>query len=208
MIHPVFLHGLGQTASSWQDVLPVLGGADVLCPSLFQLPAEGPLEYPALYQALCAYLDEIPGQLFLCGLSLGGVLALDYAVAHPSRLACLALIGTPYVIPKRLLSLQNAIFRLMPAKAFLSTGLPKADMIRLTSSMCSLDFRQQLGEVSCPVLTVCGERDRANLRSAKELARLLPNGRLRVVPKAGHEVNVQAPGALGEILREFLNQNS
>ena len=48
-----------------------------------------------------------PSRLNLVGLSLGGLLALNYAVQHPAQINSLVLIGTPYEIPKRLLKLQK-----------------------------------------------------------------------------------------------------
>lgn len=203
----VFLHGLGQTAASWDEVLAAMGGPDALCPDLFDFPMET-VTYPRLYQALCAFLDRLPGKFSLCGLSLGGVLALHYAVEHPERLTALVLIGAQYVMPKGLLAFQNAVFRLMPARAFAGVGISKADMIRLSASMSSLDFRGQMGKITCPVLVACGEKDRANRKAAAQLEKLLPNARFALIPGAEHEVNTLAPQALGKILKEFLDGNA
>ncbi len=207
MTRMVLLHGLGQTADSWRDVLRELDGGETLCPQIFQLPTDGPLDYPRLYRALCGYLDGVPGRFVLCGLSLGGVLALQYAIEHGDRLSSLALIAPQFDMPKKLLALQNTLFRLMPAKAFEPMGLAKVDVVRLCGSMASLNFRDRLGEVSCPALVIYGEKDRANLGAARELARLLPKSQLRLIPRAGHEVNVQAPQELGAVLQELLHQD-
>lgn len=91
----IFLHGLGQAPSAWQPVLRRLEPElTVHCPSLAELAAGDP-RYPALLSALETALDSIPGPLHLCGLSLGGVLAMDYALRHPKRVASLVLCGTP-----------------------------------------------------------------------------------------------------------------
>ena len=72
----IFLHGLGQAPSAWQPVLRRLEPElTVHCPSLSELAADDP-RYPALLSALETALDSIPGPLHLCGLSLGGVLAM------------------------------------------------------------------------------------------------------------------------------------
>ena len=42
----------------------------------------------------------------MCGLSLGGILALQYAIEHPEHIHALALIGTQYTMPKTLLRIQ------------------------------------------------------------------------------------------------------
>lgn len=88
----------------------------------FQSWAAGDPRYPALLSALETALDSIPGPLHLCGLSLGGVLAMDYALRHPERVASLVLCGTPLTMPRNLLRLQDFLFRLMPERAFAGSG--------------------------------------------------------------------------------------
>ena len=145
----------------------------------------------------------LPISVLLCGLSLGAVLALDYAIRCPERVAGLVLVAPQYKMPRALLRLQNAVFRIMPERAFAQTGLGKRDILRLTASMMDLDFRNGLARVDCPALILVGERDSANRKAARELAGLLPRATVREVPGAGHEVNVAAPRELAEALRGF-----
>ncbi|WP_297871206.1 alpha/beta fold hydrolase [uncultured Oscillibacter sp.] len=199
----VCLHGLGQGPESWEAVLTHLE-KEALCPSLPELAGEA--RFTDLYQAFEGLCGTLPGSLRLCGLSLGGVLALEYAKGHPERVESLVLIGTPLEIPRGLLGLQSLVFRLMPAKAFRGTGFSKQAMISLTASMADLDLRAGLERVRCPVLSLCGERDRTNWRAAQALGRSLPQAVLRQVPGAGHEVNRDAPEALAALLRDFYEQ--
>lgn len=46
---------------------------------------------------MCDKFDE---PIDWCGLSLGGVLALNYAIERPDKVKSLVLIATPYMIPK------------------------------------------------------------------------------------------------------------
>lgn len=202
----VFLHGLGQTAASWVRVRSALAlNEPAACPELTSLMGNGPHTYTALSDSFAAYCEAISGPLRLCGLSLGGVLALEYTISHPEKVQSLVLIGTPYIMPKRLLQAQNAVFRLMPKRAFAATGFQKNDFIQLCTSMMDLDFRDGLGTLTCPALVVCGERDRANRKAAAELAEQLPAGKFRIIEGAGHEVNTEAPEALAGVLRAFWN---
>lgn len=202
----LFLHGLGQTAASWDRVRSALAlNEPADCPELASLMGDGPHTYTALSDSFAAYCGAISGPLRLCGLSLGGVLALEYSISHPEKVQSLVLIGTPYIMPKRLLQAQNAVFRLMPKGAFTSTGFQKNDFIQLCASMMDLDFRDGLGKLICPSLVVCGEKDRANRKAAVELAERLPTGELRIIEGAGHEVNTEAPEALAGVLRAFWN---
>lgn len=199
----LLLHGLGQGPGSWDGVLDALGpDPGAACPDLFGLCGGAP-DYPALYAALEDYAGALPEPVLLCGLSLGAVLALDYAIRCPERVAGLVLVAPQYKMPRTLLRLQNAVFRIMPERAFAQTGLGKRDILRLTASMMDLDLRDGLARVDCPALILVGERDSANRKAARELAGLLPRATVREVPGAGHEVNVDAPRELAEALRGF-----
>lgn len=200
----LFLHGLGQGPDSWGGVLPALGpGMDAACPDLFRLCGGAP-DYPALYAALEDCAGAFPQPVTLCGLSLGAVLALDYAIRRPEKVAGLVLIAPQYKMPRRLLGLQNAVFRLLPERAFAQGGMGKGDTIRLAASMMDLDFRDGLEKVACPALILVGEKDAANRRVAGELAKLLPNAAFRVIPGAGHQVNLDAPQELAEAIQGFI----
>lgn len=200
----VFSHGLGQGASSWDQVLSCMGvPLEARCPALFSLTKGQAANYENLYRAFSRYCDQLPRPLHLCGLSLGALLALQYGAEHPERTASLALIGAQYRVPKALIRLQNAAFRLMPEKSFGQMGLAKADLIALASSMAGLDFSQILAAIACPTLVLCGERDGANRRAAQALARGIPGARFELVNGAGHEANVDAPQALAKALTGF-----
>ena len=199
----IFLHGLGQAPSAWQPVLRRLESElTVHCPSRSELAAGDP-RYPALLSALETALDSIPGPLHLCGLSLGGVLAMDYALRHPERVASLVLCGTPLTMPRNLLRLQDFLFRLMPERAFAGSGFSREAMRQLAGSMAELDLRPRLPELSCPVLVLCGSKDRANRKAARELAEQLPQARLHWIAGAGHEANLDSPEVMAELLRGF-----
>lgn len=199
----LFLHGLGQGPESWDKVLEALGpDTGAVCPDLFGLCGGAP-DYAKLYAAFEDYAGGFVEPVVLCGLSLGAVLALDYAIRHPEKVAGLVLIAPRYKMPRTLLRLQNLVFRLMPERAFAGAGMGKRDTIRLTSSMMDLDFRGKLDRVACPPLILCGERDAANRRAAGELAELIPHGTMREIAAAGHEVNLEAPQELAAAIRAF-----
>ena len=125
----IFLHGLGQGPSAWEGVVSALPDsirAD--CPDLFALAKGGTLDYPALYRGFSAFCGEKREGLHLCGLSLGAVLALQYAQEHPESVKSLVLIGGRVRTPKALLKVQNALFHLMGEKNFREMGLTPEPM--------------------------------------------------------------------------------
>lgn len=206
-MRPIYLHGLGQAPAAWEPVLRRLGGPkEALCPDLAGLVAGGEATYPRLYRAFARLCDRQNAPLALCGLSLGGVLALQYAAERPERVGALALLAPQYRMPRRLLKMQNALFRLMPAALFRGTGFSRAQFIQLCGSMMELDLGEALPRVACPALVACGSRDRANRRACEELARLLPRGELHILEGAGHELNRDAPEALAALLGEFFGR--
>ena len=144
--------------------------------------------------------SNVTEPLRICGLSLGALLALDFAIRHGDKVASLVLIGAQYKVPTFLIDFQNILFRCMPGKSFDGMGLSKSDTIKLSHSMRSLDFTSQLNGVTCPVTIVCGEKDSANIKASKKLNELLPHATLQIVPGAGHEINKDAPEVIAAIL--------
>lgn len=200
----IYLHGLGQTASSWQPVLSQLDApGKSICLDLPELIKGTEATYSRLYAVVCAACDAASDSVALCGLSLGAVLALNYAVDHPGKVKALVLIAAQYQMPRHLLALQNILFRFMPESSFQQTGFQKADFISLCKTTAALKFGDSLSSLACPTLLVCGEKDSANKKASKVLSALLPNATLQEIPGAGHEVNTQSPEKLAEALRQF-----
>ena len=200
----IFIHGLGQTPESWDQVISNMSlTEEVLCPNLPALITEQECNYKNLYAVFCRYCETESGKINLCGLSLGGILALNYAIDHPKKIKSLVLIGTQYVMPKKLLAVQNAIFRLMPSKSFESMGFSKKNFIQLSKTMADLDFSLKLGSITYPTLVVCGEKEAANKKASEELSERIPEASLSLIPGSGHEVNQQAPIRLAEVLNGF-----
>lgn len=202
----ILLHGLGQTAGAWDETIKRLGLTDYDCPELFAL-SNGVPAYDAILRGLERHLSESPGPFRLWGLSLGAVLALDYGLRHRSKTASLVLMGGQYKVPARLTDFQNLLFRCMPERAFREMGLPKQDAIRLCRSMRSLDFGGRLRELRCPVTILCGERDRANLKAARQMHEAIAQSALHIIPGAGHALNQEAPGTLAALLREEIEDS-
>ena len=195
----VLLHGLGQTAQDWKEVVRQLSTSRVECPELFSATGDE-ISYFRILANLERQYSNVTEPLRICGLSLGALLALDFAIRHEDKVASLVLIGAQYKVPTFLIDFQNFLFRCMPSKNFDSMGLSKSDTIKLSHSMRSLDFTSRLNRVTCPVTILCGEKDSANIKASKKLKELLPQATLHIIPGAGHEVNRYAPETISAIL--------
>ena len=88
----VFLHGLGQTAQDWKEVVQQLSISDVDCPELFSL-TEDEISYSQIFGDLEQRYSEVKEPLRICGLSLGALLAIDFAIRHEEKVDSLVLIG-------------------------------------------------------------------------------------------------------------------
>lgn len=205
----VLLHGLGQAPMAWEDVVPLLyRSRPLLTP---WVPGTRPIDRQALsVPDAAAALDQ---QLMLegkatvdvCGLSLGAMVALQLAADFPDRVNRLVLIGAQVRLPRAAMAVQRRLMRLMPRERFLRANVSKERILQLLDVLRVVDLTEAAGRVRAPTLVLCGARDRANLPACRRLAELIPGATLQLVPDAGHEVNVQAPQALAELLTGFLD---
>ena len=199
----LYLHGLGQKPDSWDRVIKETTVSDRSASlSLAEMLEGKAATYRELYTALSEECNKENDEIVLCGLSLGAVLALNYAIDHPDKVKALVLIAAQYKMPKKILKFQNMLFRLMPNSMFKQMGFSKADVISLCGTMAELNFGDSLHNVSCPVLIVCGEKDNANKKASKELDRYLSKSSFCEL-KAGHEVNIESPEELAIVLQRF-----
>ena len=139
----------------------------------------------------------------LYGISLGGILAIDYANEYPQKVKSLVLIGVPSKVPKILFKVQNIIFKIMPKKLFETMAFNKKDTFILGSTMKKLDFSNRVQNIKCPTLVICGENDSANIKSAHYLAENIKNAKLEIMKNAGHIINEESPKELSKLLIEF-----
>lgn len=205
----MLIHGLGQDSSSWNKVISYMGGQDnVICPDLSLFLGDRDITYLNLYKSFSQYCDSFSEPLNLCGLSLGGVLALNYSIDNPSKVKSLILIGTQYKMPKLLLKFQNIIFRLMPERLFKGMGIRKKDFIKLTNSMMNLNFSENLKDISCPALVICGEKDKVNKKATNNIAKYIIKSEIQFIKNAGHEVNTDSSKELAEIIKGFYCKNN
>lgn len=204
MMKKILIHGSGHKATSWNETISYMeNDKDILCPDLFSILKGKEANYTNLYSSFIKYCSEIDGEIHLCGISLGGILALNYALDFPEKVKTLVLIGTPYRIPKLAFGIQNMIFRFLPKSIFKNMGFDKKDTFILGNSMKELDFSSRVQNIKCPALIICGKNDNANIKSAYYLSQNIKNTTLKIIEKTGHVVNEENPQALAKVLDEY-----
>ena len=179
---------------------------DILCPDLSAILNGKEACYKNLYSSFREYCNNNDGQINLCGISLGGILALHYTLDFPDKVKSLVLIGTPHKIPRVIFGIQNIIFRLLPRSMFENMAFNKKDTFILGNSMRALDFSDSINSIKCPTLLICGKKDSANIKSAYYFHQNIQNAKLEIIENTGHVVNEENPLLLAQILNKYYNE--
>ena len=209
MATKIFVHGSGHKATSWEKTISYMtNNEDIVCPNLSSILEGKEASYENLYSSFVKYCNEFDGQIHLCGLSLGGILALNFALDFPQKVKTLVLIGTPYKVPKVAFSFQNIIFGFLPKSIFETMAFDKKNTFALGDTMKNLDFSDRVKNIKCPTLILCGKKDSANMKSADYLSQSIRSAELKIIENTGHVVNEENPKALADILNEYYLKNS
>ncbi len=174
------------------------------------------LDVAGLADALVGWLEGMGlDRALLLGNSLGCQIVVDVAVRYPERVGWIVLAGPTGDPAAR--SLAHYAWRLLldvPREPVRLVLIQAGDYLRAgprrtfqsARAMVGDPFAAKLPLVRQPALVVRGEHDPiAPQRWAEEATRLLPRGRLVVVPDAAHVVNYDAPGALVAATRALLD---
>lgn len=168
----------------------------------------------------------------LCGNSLGGLVALDFAFHFPHRVEALVISGSPGlpgetkpdVTTTRTITLEHAhalAQRLCYDPSCLSNDVIEAthallsnrkalvNIARALKAARDYDVRCILSKIDCPVLMVWGRHDRVTPVSRWEgEIRLVKHGTLHTVERCGHCPMMEQPHQFNALVLEFLRQRS
>jgi len=189
--------------------------------------------FATLPEMAAALLAEQPGELLLCGTSMGGMLALEVVRQAPQRVKALALLAssarpdTPQLIQLRSDAIKlfeqgrmrevlqaNVAFAFDPAHAQALSPRYLAMMDRAGAAqlvaqnraiMGRADNRALLPRIACPTLVVVGETDLLTPpEHAQEMASLVRGARLETLPQCGHLLTWERPQQLNTLLIDWL----
>jgi pimeloyl-ACP methyl ester carboxylesterase len=201
----ILVHGLEQNAQSWNKTMSYFPVKEKLhCSDLFSLISAKSFTYKDLYTGFAEYCNSFGEPINLCGLSLGAILALNFAIDYPDKVSALVLIAARYKMPKTLLSFQNVILKLMPDSINTGSPISKTNLLSLTNSMTDIDFSENLSKVKAKTLVLCGVRDIFNKAHNKKLSKKIHGGKFATIMNSGHIVNEDNPSLLAEKMKEFL----
>ena len=198
----IFLHGLGQSADSWQEVQELL--VDYPSEALELFPS-GVATYQEAKERIYQYLSKETEHFVLIGLSLGAALALELSSYDLPNLQALVLSGCPLKVAGNILFyIQLLIFKLLPKRVFEKQGADKALMVRVSEELKTLDLREIAKNCPYPTLLICGSQDKPNLSSMKAIQELMSNSQFQIIPDGSHVLNRAKPKEFVEKTRSFL----
>ena len=198
----IFLHGLGQSADSWQEVQELL--VDYPSEALELFPS-GVATYQEAKERIYQYLSKETEPFVLVGLSLGAAMALELSSYDLPNLQALVLSVCPLKLAGNILFyIQLLIFKLLPKRVFEKQGADKTLMVEISEELKTLDLTDISRTCPYPTLLICGSKDKPNLSSMKALHRLLTNSQFQIIPDGPHVLNKEKPKEFVEKLRSFL----
>ena len=231
----VFLHGLALDRQAWETVAALLAPAyDTIRLELRGHGATPRATAPHFHhEDVAAALDALGvDSAHVVGLSLGGAVAVDLALAHPGKVRSLALVdsaleGHEWSAEWRrgfravravghehgAAAARDAWARHPLFSALVRPHLERDDGVRWTTPQLARPLDPpaagRLAEIRVPALVVVGERDQPDFRAIADfLASRIPGARQVVLPGTGHVAPLEAPELLADTLREFLARAS
>jgi len=172
------------------------------------------------------FLDAVGiDRVVIGGHSMGGGIALRFALDHPDRVIGLALIGTGArlrVLPRLLellatdppagLDLLMGMALAAAAPADLRATLhrqtaanPEGVVLGDLRACDAFDALARVAEIAVPTLALCGEEDQLTPpKYARHFGERIPGARVVIVPGAGHYVQVEQPDATTAALRDLV----
>ncbi len=199
-------------------------------PIALDLPGHGesqgpPINNPDVFrQFIKAFVDVMGLAPFVfCGHSMGGSMALDYALNYPETLKGLILVGSSPSWPRDPGFIEG--WRADPQKAKDASGSnlfskktpqhiidrydqqaranPAEVWLADAENFTSYKLNDEIHRIDLPALAICGDEE-AWIEGTEEINAKLPNSTMKIVPAAGHSIMVEQPDQLNEAIGEFL----
>jgi pimeloyl-ACP methyl ester carboxylesterase len=237
----IFIHGMGLDCRIWDDQLPVFSTRyrviryDLRGFGRSSLPSENRYAHHTDLSELLRHLEI--RKAVLVGLSLGGRVAIDFAITYPSRVTALVLVDsalhgfafstftTNYINDlAREAGMEKARQAWYRHKLFGSARKNPAVADRLAGIIQDYTgwhwinknpwepirppAKEQLFQIGAPALVMVGEKDLPDFGEiADTLAAKIPGAEKLVLPGAGHMVNMEDPGTFNREVLGFLKRN-
>ena len=232
----LFLHGIGGHRRHWLSQLEAFSGHYTAAAWDARGYGdsddyEGPLEFSAFTRDVVRVIDHFrQPKAHLVGLSMGGRIARNVALAHPERVASLTLANSSpgfdalspdevrRFVAERKARTPDSLKNLLGSKAepgayeALLTGfsaLRQESYLKTLEASVAQDRAAPLEDIRAPTLVVTGSQDRVYPPAlARDMAGRIPGARLVEIEGAGHLTNLEQPARFNQAVLEFLKEAS
>lgn len=235
----VLLHGLGGSGDDWEFQVPHFAASwRVLAPDLRGFGRSGAgrrrSSVTRFAADVLAFLDAVGvGNCCLVGHSMGGAVALQFALSHPGRVQRLAIVNSvPSFRPQSARHYIEFMYRLVvmgllgparlaeigAARMFPGAALAaqrarhvergarntRAAYLGALAALGRWSVIERLHELRLPVLVAASEHDYFGHDETVKFAHALPRGRLHLFKGAHHGLPMEQPQAFNAVLERFL----
>lgn len=232
----IFLHGAAWDLRQWDRQMEVFSShyrviaMDARGHGKSTLPP-GEVSPSIFWQDVRALMNHLQiEKAVLCGLSMGGHVALQTAIYAPERVEGLILIGTPCTnrfnwyericLPINRLCLKGMPMSLIAWSLCFSLGKWNPDgkpyikdvvgsmdhdvFNRVWKAVTSMESRGGLSKITCPTLIMMGDHDTLTRRQQAFLHQSITGSRLVTIENAHHGTNLDNPERVEEEMKAFL----
>lgn len=226
----IFCHGSGGAHHHWLFQLKGLKGKYTVI--AVDLPGHGrseglPSNEISFYRDWLHRFSEAlgSGPFIAAGHSMGGAIALSYALHYPVKTRGVILIGSGgrlRVLPAILDTLKSGTVPSNFADFLYSPDSPpemlekgreevaSTDSSIYYADLCAcnqFDIMEQLGHIAQPALIICGEADQLTPEKYSHfLDNKLPDSTLEIIGGAGHMVMVEKPEEVNRAIDNYMQQ--
>lgn len=232
----LFIHGALVSRAMWRPQIEYFSERyRVIAPDL---PAHGDTpdigeEYTIakLSEWVVQLLDRLQVEQFhVCGDSLGGMVAQQLAVSHPTRIKKLVLAETAFGVYHSLwerlqTSIAIPLLKITPSRTLVGLAARRYGVInhqvgefvrqemggydqnrdlRVMGAAFNFAGKQQLPRVLSPTLILVAEKNRQTHKQGKQMADLIPNASFTIIPDSHHLLNLDNPDVFNRVGRAFL----
>jgi 3-oxoadipate enol-lactonase len=232
----LFLHGIGGNRNHWQHQLAFFSRHGFAAAAWDARgygdseDYEGALRFDDFTSDVARTLDFLgEHSAHLVGLSMGGRIARNFALAHPQRVRTLTLANTSpgfdalspeevlrFVEEREQRSAESAA-RLLGSRArpgahaalLASFHALRNDSYRKTlEASVTQDRAPPIEKLAVPTLVITGDQDRVYPPElAQRMAQRIPGAKLAALEDCGQLSNLEQPERFNEVLLDFLRQN-
>ena len=235
----LFLHGLGSSGRDWElQVDHFEASYDTL---VCDTRGHGQSDKPPGPYTVSQFATDVAGLIMaldlqpvhVVGLSMGGSIAFQLAVDHPSLLRSMVIVNSaPAVVPQSFSEHSQVWFRLALAHflgvrqtgIFLSKRLfPHPDQVEIRElfverwadndphayraamrALIGWSVADKLETIMTPTLVIAAEHDYTSVSRKEEYTARLPNAKLVVFPNSHHGTPVDQPQEFNVVVERFL----